>query len=132
MSLFVDTSAILAFLDRRALRNAPVVDAWNAALEEGRSLHATNYVVVETHALVQARLGMDAVRALTTTLLPALEVHWIDAEIHAAAESALLTAGRRGLSLVDCCSFEVMRRLGLREALTLDADFTAQGFAVRP
>ena len=46
--------------------------------------------------------------------------------------AARLAAGHRSLSLVDCTSFEIMRRHGLGEALTLDRDFARQGFRVTP
>jgi predicted nucleic acid-binding protein len=57
---------------------------------------------------------------------------WIDAATHEIAVNTLLAAGRRGLSLVDCISFVVMRRLGLKEVLALDRDFARQGFRCRP
>ncbi len=46
--------------------------------------------------------------------------------------AALCAAGRRRLSLVDCTSFEVMRRHGIEEALALDDDFARQGFGLHP
>lgn len=49
-----------------------------------------------------------------------------------AGVAAVLTAGRKRLSLVDCVSFTVMRELGVRRALTLDGHFAEQGFEVRP
>jgi len=39
-----------------------------------------------------------------------------------------LTAARRQLSLVDCISFEVMRRRGIKTAFTFDDHFAEQGF----
>ena len=36
--------------------------------------------------------------------------------------------GRRGLSLVDCMSFIVMRKLEVRQAFAFDADFEREGF----
>ncbi len=132
MSWFVDTSAILPYLDRSDGDHAEVVSAWNRAFAAADQLFTSNYVLVETHALVQRRLGMQAVRDLVSTLLPLLHIRWVDEDLHAAAEAALLTSGRRGLSLVDCSSFEMMRRLGLRKALALDQDFANQGFDVSP
>ncbi|MDP2857839.1 MAG: VapC toxin family PIN domain ribonuclease, partial [Bacillota bacterium] len=46
--------------------------------------------------------------------------------------AALLTAGRRNLSLVDCVSFDVMRRLGMEKAFAFDAHFAEQGFQCMP
>ncbi len=36
------------------------------------------------------------------------------------------------LSLVDCCSFESMRRRGIRTAFAYDAHFAQQGFELLP
>ena len=71
-------------------------------------------------------------RALQHGLVPLLQTLWVDDEVHDAAVAALLMVGRRGPSLVDCSSFELMRRHGLDEALALDADFRRQGFCVLP
>lgn len=79
-----------------------------------------------------ARLGLDAVRGLSDDLLPAVRTVWTTEEDHRGAVQALLAAGRRELSLVDCTSFLVMRRLGLKSAFTFDDDFVDQGFEVLP
>jgi predicted nucleic acid-binding protein len=57
-------------------------------------------------------------------------VHWVTKEEHERAAAALLVADRRRLSLVDCVSFEVMRRLDVRECLAFDQYFVEQGFVV--
>lgn len=88
-------------------------------------------MLVEATAVLQHRHGMDAVRDLEILTRPC-EVHWVDAEIHATGLAALLAASRRELSLVDCTSFEIMRRRGIRRALALDEDFARQGFARLP
>ena len=36
--------------------------------------------------------------------------------------------GKRGLSLVDCLSFLVMREYKVRQALAFDPDFVQEGF----
>ena len=132
MTLFVDTSALLAYLDADQPRHADVAEAWRQAMEDRDSLVTSNYVLVETFALVQRRLGLDAARALAGDLVPLLRPLWVDEELHAAATAALFTAGRRKLSLVDCTSFELMRRHGIAVALALDADFARQGFRILP
>ena len=52
----------------------------------------------------------------------------MSSEDHRAAAAALLAAGRRGISLVDCSSFEVMRRLGLERAFAFGRHFAEAGF----
>ena len=132
MSVFVDTSALLAHLDADQPRHADVIDAWDRAIAEDRRLFTSNYVLVESFALVQRRLGLDAARALADVLVPMLRPLWIDEELHAAAVAALFAASRRKLSLVDCTSFELMRRYGITDAFALDDDFARQGFGLLP
>ena len=84
-------------------------------------------MLVETYALVQRRLGSEAVNELASHVLPLIEVEWIDKALHETAVSALIAARRRGLSLVDCASFEVARRAPARRAFAFDRHFTARG-----
>lgn len=128
--IFVDTSAIYALLDRSDACHAAAATIWARLVDERPSLLTTNYIVLECFALTQSRLGMAAVRRLSDDLLPVLETVWIDRDDHAAAVETVLTADRRGLSLVDAASFRVMRRRGLRRAFAFDDDFARQGFEV--
>lgn len=125
---FVDTSALYALLDHLDRNHAVARRLWVRLLDSAEPLFTTNYVVVEASAIVQNRLGAEAVRILIEELLPALEVRWIDAGAHASAVTALLTARRRKLSLVDCSSFITMRAAGTRIALAFDKHFTEAGF----
>ncbi len=127
MSVFVDTSALYAYLDSTDANNAAAVPALHSML--GREQLVThNYILVETAALVHRRLVPTATRLLVEDLLPLIRTRWIDAELHGAATSAYLSAVRRRTSLVDWVSFEVMRREGIRRAFAYDRDFVTEGF----
>ncbi len=132
--VLVDTSAMYAVLDADDANHPEAARRWDRLLDavaEGSRTGCTHSsVVVETSALVQRRLGMDAVRELHDRALPVLSVHWVDAELHARAVSALLAADRRDVSLVDWTSFELMRARGITEVLAFDDDFARQGFTV--
>ena len=132
MSLFVDTSALYALLDGDEPRHAQVAASWRDVTGNGRILFTSNYVLVESFALVQRRLGLEAVHGFADAFLPLLHTIWVDEQLHAAALASLFTAARRQLSLVDCTSFELMRRHGLTDVLALDTDFAAQGFNLLP
>ena len=132
MTVFVDISALLAVADRADTNHPQAKAAWEKLLESEARLLTTNYVLVETSALVQHRYGLEALRAFVHEVLPALETEWVGADDHAAALAAVLASDRRNLSLVDCTSFELMRRHGLTEALALDEDFARQGFTLLP
>jgi predicted nucleic acid-binding protein len=129
LTVFVDTSALIVFLDGDDPGHGVCRDTWRRAVLEGEGLVTTDYVVLETVAVAQRRWGLDAVRTLVDEYLPLIEVGSVSPEDRAAALSALLVAGRRGLSLVDCVSFTVMRRMGIRDYLGLDPHFEEQGFS---
>ncbi|OFW45530.1 MAG: hypothetical protein A3J29_04700 [Acidobacteria bacterium RIFCSPLOWO2_12_FULL_67_14b] len=132
MTVFVDTSALVALLDANEGKHAACGRVWRKLLKEDAGFITSNYVMVETYALAQRRLGLDAVRALTADFLPLLTVDWVDEFVHAAGLASVLTANRRDLSLVDCVSFEIMRRRDINRAFALDSDFSKQGFTVLP
>lgn len=132
MSVFVDTSALYALLVRTEDGHADAAAAFRDLIESGRSLTTSNYVVVETTALLQHRLGLEPVRDLNSRLLPLLRLMWISPESHRKAAERHVRADRRRLSLVDCSSFVVMDAEGIRDALTLDDDFRQEGYNVLP
>lgn len=131
MTVFLDTSAILAVLDGDDLRHPEADAIWQRLLASDERLLSSNYVLVETFALVQRRLGMDAIRAVEREVVPLLDIYWIEAEVHQSAVTQFLhTASRRGPSLVDCSSFEVMRRHRVQKVFAFDGHFSDQGFDV--
>jgi predicted nucleic acid-binding protein len=130
--IFVDTSAFYALLDGDDAEHSRALNLWEREPPGEGGLVTTNYVVLEAMALLQARLGMAAVRMFHDAVLPLVHVDWIDEIVHGQAVSAFITADRRGLSLVDLSSFETMRRLGIRSAFTFDRHFRQYGFETLP
>ncbi len=128
MTVFVDTSALLAVLHAGDEYHAKAARAFRELLETKQDLVTTSYVLVETTALLQHRFGLNAVRSFQDDVAPVLGVVWVDADLHAEGTAALLTAGRRELSLVDCTSFACMRRQSLTRAFHFDRHFREQGF----
>jgi uncharacterized protein len=102
------------------------IDALNRVPAEGEELLVHNYVLLEVAALLQRRLGVSfALEALEES--GQYRIHWITSRDHNAAVALLRERGRRGLSLVDCASFVVMRRYRLTQALAFDSDFRVRG-----
>lgn len=132
MTTFVDTSALLAVMDADDLQNPACAEAWAQLLASPERLVTHSYVLVEVFTLVQRRFGLSAVRFMDHEVSPALEVVWIEAADHRAGMSALLEARRRKVSLVDCVSFAVMRRLAIDRAFAVDRHFRQAGFETLP
>ena len=132
MVTLVDTSALYAYLDERDANHAAARDAFRSLLDTGERLTTHNYVVAESCALVQRRLGALAVRSLLDDVLPVIEVRFVDESIHRMAAAAMLGSVSRSVSMVDWTSFVLMRELGIERALAFDADFSQQGFSTIP
>ena len=132
MSLFVDTSGFHALLVGSEPDSEAVLNAFRRAAESGRRMLTSNYVVLETTALLQNRVGLNPVRDLEAKFLPLMETVFIDAALHRRAVERLLRIDRRRVSLVDASSFEVMDAHGIADVLGLDSDFEGQGFRLVP
>jgi predicted nucleic acid-binding protein len=127
MNIFIDTSAILTLLDGDDPNHTIANRLWQKILDEGATLVCTSYVIAETCALVQRRLGMEPVRFFLETMTPVFDIIWIDAAVHEIGVSLFLLANRRSLSLVDCTSFVVMRQRVVTSAFAFDRHFEEQG-----
>jgi predicted nucleic acid-binding protein len=132
MRIFIDTSAIYALLDRDDIEHKKAKNIWIDLLHSETILITSNYVLVESFALIQNRLGIEAARGFQEDILPLATIEWVNAETHKSGVSALLAASKRRLSLVDCISFEVMRNLGIKTIFTFDPHFAEQGFQCIP
>jgi predicted nucleic acid-binding protein len=85
----------------------------------------TNYLEVEAHALLLAKLGRALAHEwLTTASLPVVRV--LPAEEQRARE-ILLRYADKDFSLCDALSFAVMERRGVRTAFSFDRHFKQYG-----
>lgn len=132
MSMFIDTSALYALLDADDENYESSASTWQTLMTSDERVVTTNYVLVETFALIQNRLGLKALREFQEDIVPILTVEFVTPTIHRLGTVALFAASRRGLSLVDCVSFEVMRELGMKSAFTFDRHFRDYGFNAVP
>jgi predicted nucleic acid-binding protein len=125
LSLFVDTSAWYAAADRSDVSNARAKQLLSG--DEPRV--TTDHVLIETWWLLQSRLGRSAavkfweglrggVAALETVGMADLEAAW----------SIASAFPDQDFSIVECTSFAVMQRLGLRRVVSFDDDFAVYRF----
>jgi predicted nucleic acid-binding protein len=128
VSIYGDTSAFVTVLDAADPNHEAAKLIWQDLVEGETPIVSSNYVIAETSAVVQRQLGMGAARAFHEGICPWLDVAWVDEGLHRAGVEAMLGAGRRRLSLVDCVSFELMRRYGIGRAFCFDPHFQEAGF----
>jgi len=130
MRIFIDTSAFYALLDRDDANNQKSTKVWINLLRAEHTLVTSNYILVEAFALMQNRLGLEAVRGFQEDILPLITIEFVSPEMHRSGIAALLSASRRSLSLVDCVSFELMRSSGIKSVFAFDNHFKEQGFVI--
>ena len=124
--IFIDTSAVFALASARDLNHHGARRRFDALLRTRRQILTHSYVLSESMALLQHRLGRDAALAFASEAR-AFEVEWVDESLHASAVAALRGAPR-SVSLVDQVSFLLMRRRLIDEAFAFDRHFAAVGF----
>lgn len=128
--VFVDTSALLALLDRADPRHAQTRETFSGFAEAELVSHG--YVVAETLAVTRRRLGVDATIAVIDDLLPAIDMLPVAPADHALALARYRALLPSGTSFVDQVSFQVIEREGIAAAFVLDADFAATGVEMLP
>ena len=126
--VFIDTSAFYALMDRSDSYHQSAGKIWAHLLDTGYDLKTSNYVTVETLALLQNRLGFEAADIWSRDILGIVETIWIDEVLHNLAFEIWLSLGRRKLSLVDCASFVAMRNAEVEKVFVFDKHFTEHGF----
>jgi uncharacterized protein len=130
VTVFVDTSAILALVDRDDPAHAGIVEAFALGRLEPLATHA--YVVVETLAVARRRFGASVAADILDRVIPAIDVTPVDGELHAASIAAYRESIESSVSVVDRASFAYMRREGIGRAIAIDADFRTAGFETLP
>jgi uncharacterized protein len=129
-SVFVDTSGFIALLDADDYYHSKAVIAWKSYGKEDLTLFTSDYVRLESWALIQRRLGAEAALDFADLILPACSILTVGEEGFLSCINEWRLARRRRLSLVDITSFHVMRRQGIHEVLGFDGHFAEEGFMI--
>ncbi|MGB9920096.1 MAG: type II toxin-antitoxin system VapC family toxin [Moorellales bacterium] len=129
--IMVDTSAWYAICDRTD-KNHPRASDFFARVAETEALATTDFILAETRALLNARLGRTAAITFWQTLREA------DVPVFCIRESDLEAAWRilqsfrdQTFSLTDCTTFAVMERLRLERVFTFDRHFAIYRYGPR-
>ncbi len=130
MKVFADTSGIFALLVVNDSMHQQARLAFADYSKHRAQLFTSSFVLVETTALLQRRIGLSAIRDLNTRILPLFDIIWTDKEWYSRAVQRLFLEGRKDLSLVDCLSFEIMESYDISEAFAFDKHFDEMGFSL--
>jgi hypothetical protein len=133
-AVFVDTGGWMACADRADPAHAACISARDAALETGRILITTDFVVDETLTLIRFRLGLAAAHAWWQQIDGSARLRWerVESDRFERARHLFLQYRDKDLSFTDCTSFTVMRELKVTTVITTDSHFRQVGFDVLP
>lgn len=133
-SVFVDTSAWYALIDRRDQDHDRTAELVSGFVRNGVRLVSTDYVLDESYTLARARSGTEAALRLMDLVeqTSALDLEWIGSERFGRAERLFRRYDDQPFSFTDCTSFVVMEERELTEAITRDEHFRIAGFRLLP
>jgi predicted nucleic acid-binding protein len=126
--VFLDTVGLLAVWDTSDQWHALAEQIFDRLLRDNIPLVTTSFVLLECGNAASRRPYRHRANALRIQLREAgLLIDPAESEIEAAW--AAFDRGEAGnAGIVDCLSFAIMRRLGIRQAFTNDRHFIAAGF----
>ncbi len=129
--LFLDSSALFAFVDRDQKSGATVVSYLK---EIRRPLITTNLIFAESLSLITKRLGkkVGIETGLTLRKSEFARVITLDEAIRDEAWALYQKYQDKDFDFIDATSFIFCRRRKINEVLTLDRHFQQMGFVVVP
>lgn len=129
MRVFVDTSALYAALVSTDRIHAAAKGKLARLLADDTAvLLTTDYVVLETFSLLQARFGLETALRFDKELCSVLDIRSVSEALRTRGVRRLELRRTRRVSLVDCVSFVFMEDNDISTALAFDKHFELEGF----
>lgn len=135
--VFADTGGWLAMAAKRD-RHHKVAAAYYRRLSKAKvRLVTSNYVLSETYTRVRYDDGHAKAMQFNALIQEAikagrLNIEWVTPAIHKEAWSIFEKNEDQDFSFVDCTSFVIAKRLGVKEAFGFDDHFKTMGFILKP
>jgi predicted nucleic acid-binding protein len=130
MIIFADTSGLFALLVQNDDMHIRAKQNFSYLAQHRAQLLTSSFVLVETTALLQRRVGLVAVHDFQSRIIPLLEIIWVDSDWYIRAIQRLFALNNRNVSLVDCVSFEIMESREITHAFSFDKHFPENGFSI--
>lgn len=130
--VFIDTSGFYALLVSNDDYHLRAKNFINDAREKKILLHTTDYILDETYTLLKARKVSSQVQVLMDSISKskAIMINWMDVELFDSSSKYFLKHQDQEYSFTDCVSFVLMRKIGIKRALTKDQHFIQAGFEI--
>jgi len=130
MKIFADTSGLFALLVKNDYMHIRAEKNFEYFAKNKIRLITSSFVLVETIALLQRRVSLEAVQDFYTRIYPLLEIIWVGEDLYTRSIQRLILSKTEDISLVDCLSFEIMEAQEITHAFTFDKHYEDQGFTI--
>jgi uncharacterized protein len=130
-SVFVDTSAWIAFFSGRDQNHEDSDRIFRAVISSKRPLVTTNLVLAETHSLLLYRAGIKAASIALAKIeaCPLMRIEFAGLDHHQSAKGWIGKLQELPISYTDAVSFAVMENSGCLEVMSYDHHFSIAGFS---
>jgi uncharacterized protein len=131
-TVFVDTSAWLALINKTDILHSKAKKLRDQLLKNRSELIVTDYILVETaNALSRIPFRKAAIQLISSLQSSGnVQIIEIDKKLFQEAWSLYSERIDKEWSLTDCASFVVMKTMGIADAFTSDHHFEQAGFNV--
>jgi len=130
--IFVDTSAFIALTFSKDSFHSKGVSWWEDNKKE--SFVTTNIVAIETLGWIRYKCGKRIAIEAGERFYSGqdLNIIKVSPDDEKEAWKSFKKLNGDGISMVDCASFVVMKRLKIKKVFTFDKDFEKVGFTLLP
>lgn len=130
MRVFIDTSAWIAYFDKKDTNHESALKIWQQMKQEKAILCTTDYILDEMLTLLKIRANSDVALIAANAIMQSqnTEVIWVKEKLFMGALRLFKKYSDQRFSFTDCTSFEVMKVSSIKKAFAFDSDFVKAGF----
>ena len=130
-NILLDTSAIFSLLNVEDSHHRRAAEIHKAILSRKASLVLPNFLLAESHTILNRRMGYQVAKEFLDAALRDFEIERVTLEDEWTAHAILhQTTRRRDLSYFDAVAVAVAERLGIKEIFSFDSHFERSGLTL--
>ena len=135
--VFVDTGGWIAMAVKRDRYHKRAATYYLKLSEDKVRMVTSNHVLAETYTRIRYDDGHDKALQFNALIQEALKsgrlnLQWVTPAIHRDAWDIFEKYSDQDFSFVDCTSFAIAERIGVKEAFGFDDHFKTMGFILKP
>ena len=131
MKAFLDTSGFYALVSSTDKFHVNARDAYESLILDDVPLYTSSYVLVESIALIQRRLGYSVLKAFVESVTEVFSIIWVGEKTHRDAWALVEQRQGREFSFVDATTILIAKDIDAH-VVTFDDSFKKVGIKTLP